>query len=60
MAITPGIFRQYDIRGVTGRDLTTEAARAIGRGYATLLRERGLSGAVAVGLYAAAFVDLSF
>ena len=29
MAIHPGIFRQYDIRGVTDRDLTPEVARAI-------------------------------
>jgi phosphomannomutase/phosphoglucomutase len=49
LSISPGIFRQYDIRGITGRDLTEEAARAIGRGFATLLRQRGLGGAVAVG-----------
>ncbi|MCU0622793.1 MAG: phosphomannomutase/phosphoglucomutase [Gemmatimonadaceae bacterium] len=49
MAVNPRIFRQYDIRGVVGDDLTLEAAQAVGRGYAALLRERGLSGAVAVG-----------
>jgi phosphomannomutase/phosphoglucomutase len=47
--IAPGIFRQYDIRGVYGRDLTLEAAEAIGRGYAVILAEQGLKGAVAVG-----------
>ena len=47
--ISPGIFRQYDIRGIYGSDLTVEAAKAIGRGYAALLAERGLKGAVAVG-----------
>ena len=47
--ISPGIFRQYDIRGVVGDDLTTEAAEGIGRGYATLLAERGIHGAVAIG-----------
>jgi phosphomannomutase/phosphoglucomutase len=47
--ISPGIFRQYDIRGIYGKDLTVEAAEAIGRGYAVLLAERGLRGAVAVG-----------
>jgi len=47
--ISPGIFRQYDIRGIYGKDLTVEAAEAIGRGYAVILREHGLSGAVAVG-----------
>jgi phosphomannomutase/phosphoglucomutase len=49
MAIHPGIFRQYDIRGIVDRDLTTEAAVAIGRAYASLLRSRGISGTVAVG-----------
>jgi len=49
MTVAPGIFRQYDIRGVVGRDLAPETAQAIGRGYAALLRERGLRGAVAVG-----------
>jgi len=49
MAIAPGIFRQYDIRGVVGDDLTEEAARALGGAYAALLRERGVSGDVAVG-----------
>jgi len=49
MAIHPGIFRQYDIRGIVDRDLTTEAATAIGRAYATLLRDRGVTGTVAVG-----------
>jgi len=49
MAVDPGIFRQYDIRGVVGQDLTTEAAGAVGRGLAALLRARGIHGAVAVG-----------
>jgi phosphomannomutase/phosphoglucomutase len=47
--IAAGIFRQYDIRGIVGKDLTVEAAEAIGRAYAVLLHERGISGAVAVG-----------
>jgi phosphomannomutase/phosphoglucomutase len=49
MAIAPGIFRLNDIRGIVGEDLTVEAARALGGGYAALMRERGVSGAVAVG-----------
>jgi phosphomannomutase/phosphoglucomutase len=49
MTIAPGIFRQYDIRGIVGDDLTPETARALGGGYAALLRERGISGEVAVG-----------
>jgi phosphomannomutase/phosphoglucomutase len=47
--VAAGIFRQYDIRGIVGKDLTIEAAEAIGRAYAVLLAERGISGAVAVG-----------
>jgi len=47
--INAGIFRQYDIRGVVGDDLTLEAAEGIGRGYAAILAERGIHGAVAVG-----------
>jgi phosphomannomutase/phosphoglucomutase len=49
MAIQPGIFRQYDIRGIIDRDLTTEAATAIGRAFATMLRDRGMPGTVSVG-----------
>ena len=49
MAIAPGIFRQYDVRGIVGRDLTTEVARALGGAYAALMRERGVVGEVAVG-----------
>jgi phosphomannomutase/phosphoglucomutase len=49
MAVSPGIFRQYDIRGIVGRDLTTEAARAIGVAYATYLRDHRATGAVCVG-----------
>ena len=49
MTIAAGIFRQNDIRGVVGHDLTTEAARAIGRAYAALMHERGVAGEIAVG-----------
>src|SRR5688572_16639368 len=49
MSVAPGIFRQYDIRGIVDRDLTTEAATFVGRAYAALLAERGIRGAVAVG-----------
>ena len=47
--IDQGIFRQYDIRGIYGKTLTVEAAEAIGRAYAVILAEHGLSGAIAVG-----------
>ncbi len=49
MTIAAGIFRQNDIRGVVGQDLTTEAARAIGRAYAALMHERGVAGEIAIG-----------
>src|SRR5688500_13690238 len=49
MTISAGIFRQYDIRGIVGQDLTVEAARAVGRAYATYVVERGVSGPIAVG-----------
>lgn len=49
MTIASGIFREYDIRGVVGRDLTTEAARAVGAAYAAYLFERGVRGPLVVG-----------
>src|SRR3569833_4217136 len=49
MAISAGIFRQYDIRGIVDKDLTTEVARALGAAYATNMAEQGSSGAIAVG-----------
>jgi phosphomannomutase / phosphoglucomutase len=50
--INPHIFRQYDIRGVVGRDIDADVARSLGRAYATLLRRRSAPAAkvrVAVG-----------
>jgi phosphomannomutase / phosphoglucomutase len=49
MTIAAGIFRQYDIRGVVGDDLTVDAARAIGRAFAAFLEQHGVRGSVAVG-----------
>ena len=48
MAISAGIFRQYDIRGIVGKDLTTEAAHAIGAAYAAYLATHGTRGSVVV------------
>ena len=48
-AVSRGIYRQYDIRGIVGKDLTADVAYAVGRGYATYLGEKGIRGAVAVG-----------
>lgn len=49
MAISQTIFRQYDVRGIVGQDLTEEVAYGLGRGYAALLAARDVKGAVAVG-----------
>jgi len=43
------IFREYDIRGVAGRDLTEEVATAVGGAYAAFLIEKGVKGALAIG-----------
>lgn len=42
-AISPGIFRAYDIRGVVGQDLTTESCYWIGRAIGAEIKERGFS-----------------
>ncbi|HET9636195.1 MAG TPA: phosphomannomutase/phosphoglucomutase [Gemmatimonadaceae bacterium] len=49
MALTRNIFREYDIRGVTGKDLTPDVAAALAGAYAAFLAEKGVKGAVAVG-----------
>jgi phosphomannomutase/phosphoglucomutase len=41
--VNPLIFRQYDIRGVVGEDITPEVARLIGLAYGTLCRRNGIS-----------------
>ena len=38
--MNPQIFREYDIRGVADRDLDDGVVRAVGRGFAQLMRER--------------------
>ena len=37
----PTMLREYDIRGIVGKTLGPDDARAIGRGFATLLRRAG-------------------
>ena len=49
MALSRAIFREYDIRGVAGKDLTEEVATAVAGAYAVFLREKGVEGALAVG-----------
>ncbi|MDP2479939.1 MAG: phosphomannomutase/phosphoglucomutase [Candidatus Palauibacterales bacterium] len=46
MQVPDWIFREYDIRGVVGEDLTLDVARAVGRAFATRL---GAGACVAVG-----------
>ncbi len=41
MAIPSSIFREYDIRGYVGTELTEDLAYILGRGYARLAIERG-------------------
>jgi len=36
--VNPHIFRQYDIRGVVGTDVTADVAEQIGRAFTTLVR----------------------
>lgn len=42
MELAPSMFREYDIRGVVGRDLTEATAAAIATAYAAYLRSRGV------------------
>lgn len=50
MRVPKSIFRQYDIRGLVGRELTPEFARALGRALGTLGRQRlGREPVLAVG-----------
>ncbi|MCU0648769.1 MAG: phosphomannomutase/phosphoglucomutase [Gemmatimonadaceae bacterium] len=48
-SISATIFRQYDVRGIVGKDLTSEVAYALGRGFAQALADRQIAGAVAIG-----------
>ncbi|HSU97102.1 MAG TPA: phosphomannomutase/phosphoglucomutase [Gemmatimonadaceae bacterium] len=49
MNLVRDIFREYDIRGITGKELTPDVARVVGRAFAAFLDERGIRGSVAVG-----------
>jgi phosphomannomutase/phosphoglucomutase len=49
LALSQAIFREYDIRGIAGKDLTEEVATAVAGAYAAFLAERGVKGALAVG-----------
>lgn len=41
LSMNPHIFREYDIRGVADRDLTSDVVTAIGRGYAAMMTVAG-------------------
>jgi phosphomannomutase/phosphoglucomutase len=49
VTLVRGIFREYDIRGITGTELTPDVARVVGSAFAAYLDERGVRGSVAVG-----------
>lgn len=49
MAFSRAIFREYDIRGVAGKDLTEEVATALGGAFAAFLGQKGMKGAISVG-----------
>ncbi|HEY9449174.1 MAG TPA: phosphomannomutase/phosphoglucomutase [Gemmatimonadaceae bacterium] len=49
MGISGQIFRQYDIRGIVGQDLTTRVAHGVGRAFAAYMARKGVKGAVALG-----------
>ncbi len=46
MKINPFIFRNYDIRGIVGKDLDAHNTEALGKAYGTLLHKRKIRHAV--------------
>src|SRR6266536_4368944 len=40
MNVPKSIFRQYDVRGIVGAELTPELARGLGRAFATVAWDR--------------------
>lgn len=40
LKINPSIFREYDIRGIAGKDLSPEFAEALGKAYAAYIADR--------------------
>lgn len=41
MTINPGIFREYDIRGIVDQDLTADVVEILGRGMGSYFRRHG-------------------
>lgn len=42
MKVNPYIFRGYDLRGLVGKDLSAELAEHLGRGFGTMLKNKGI------------------
>ncbi|HUW54557.1 MAG TPA: phosphomannomutase/phosphoglucomutase [Rhodanobacter sp.] len=42
VAVDQGIFRAYDVRGVVGKTLNNDVARALGQSIGMLMRDKGL------------------
>ncbi|MCA1957246.1 MAG: phosphomannomutase/phosphoglucomutase [Nitrospira sp.] len=38
-----GLFREYDVRGIVGQELTEDIAERLGRAYATYVRKKGVT-----------------
>ncbi|MBI5787628.1 MAG: phosphomannomutase/phosphoglucomutase [Candidatus Schekmanbacteria bacterium] len=47
--MNPQIFREYDIRGLVGTELTLEVVESIGKAYGTYLQEKNITKVVVVG-----------
>ena len=37
-----GLFREYDLRGIVGQELTDSIAEQVGRAYCTYVKDRGV------------------
>ncbi len=49
MKLPPHIFREYDVRGIAGKDLNEEVVERIGKAFATLLRRKKPHNCVVIG-----------
>jgi len=57
--VSDGLFREYDIRGTYGKDLTPDVAELIGRAYAIMARKAGVAGTGAMKITVGRDVRLS-
>jgi len=46
MQVNPNIFRGYDLRGISGKDLTPKIVEHLGRAHGTYLKRHGITKAV--------------